>query len=115
MQESWTFDFPKTDSPAKQLENLLLENEKDLGIFLSYYFKKQGAVTEKVKLKGVQEFTSPKTGKFTLDFDLIYFNACLAINEQEREEMIMTFEIDELNQKLKLIGAFWPSRDMDEI
>jgi hypothetical protein len=115
MQESWTFDFPKTDTPAKQLENLLLEKEKDLGIFLSYYFKKEGAVSEKVKLKGNPEFTSATTGKLILDFDLIFFNACLAINEQEREEMKMTFEIDESNQKLKLIGAYWPERGMDEI
>lgn len=115
MQETWTFDFPKTEAPAKQLEKLLLENEKDLGIFLTYYFKKDGAITEKVKLKGIPEFTSATTGKLTLDFDLVFFNACLAINEQERDEMKMTFEIDELNQKLRLMGAFWPSREMDEI
>ncbi len=115
MQETWTFDFPKSDSPAKHLEELLEKNEKDLGIFLTYYFKKDGAVSEKVKLKGSPEFTSATTGKLTLDFELIFFNACLAINEQERDEMKMTFEIDQEKDQLKLIGAFWPSREMDEI
>jgi hypothetical protein len=50
-----------------------------------------------------------------LNFDLVHFNACLAIHEQAREEMKITFEIDQEHEKLKLIGAYWPSREMDEI
>jgi hypothetical protein len=115
MQESWTFDFPKTDSLEDELKAILEEKEKELGIFLSYYFKKDGAVAEKVKLKDTPEFSSPTSGKLTLDFDLVYFNACLAIHEQARDEMKMTFEIDETTQKIKFTGAYWPSREMDEI
>jgi hypothetical protein len=29
--------------------------------------------------------------------------------------MKLTFEIDFENEKLKLIGPYWPSREMDEI
>lgn len=115
MQESWTFDFPPTPNPKEDLEKLLADKEKELGIFLSYYYKKEGAVTEKVKLKSGPEFESNTIGSMVLDFDLVHFNACLAIHEQVREEMKISFEIDEPNQKIKLIGAYWPSREMDEI
>jgi hypothetical protein len=115
MQESWTLDFPNTAFPENELIAILQEKEKELGIFLSFYFKIDGAVTENVKLKGSPQFTSATTGKLTLDFDLVHFNACLAIHEKARDEMEMTFEIDETIQKVKLIGAYWPSREMDEI
>jgi hypothetical protein len=52
---------------------------------------------------------------FELAFELVFFNACLAIHEQEKEEMEIGFEFDELNQKLELKGAYWPERGMDEI
>lgn len=115
MQETWTFDFPATDSLESQLKSVLKNNEKELGIFLSYYFKKEGAVAEKVTLKDLPAFNSENSGKLTLAFDLVHFNACLAIHDQAREEMSITFEIDPKVKKLKLIGAFWPSREMDEI
>lgn len=115
MQESWTFDFPSSQNLTEDLKTLLTNKEKELGIFLSYYYKKEGAVTEKVKLKSGPEFDSKTTGSIVLDFDLVHFNACLAIHEQAREEMKISFEIDEANQKIKLIGAYWPSREMDEI
>ena len=115
MQETWTFDFLPTQNAKSDLRTLLSQKEKELGIFLSYYYKKDGAVAEKVKLKSGPEFESNTTGWLVLDFDLVYFNACLDINEQAREEMKITFEIDETNQKVKFTGAFWPSREMDEI
>lgn len=115
MQESWTFDFPNTDFPENELKAILQEKEKDLGIFLSYYFKRDGAVTEKVKLKGSPQFSSATTGKLTLNFDLVHFNACLAIHEKAREEMKLSFEIDEENQKIVLTGPYWPERGLDEI
>jgi hypothetical protein len=115
MQETWAFDFVPTPNPKEDLVKLLAAKEQELGIFLSYYYKKEGAVTEKVKLKTGPEFESKYTGSMVLDFDLVHFNACLAIHEQAREELKIRFEIDEANQKIKLIGPYWPSREMDEI
>lgn len=115
MQESWTFDFPLSQNPKEDLKALFVSNEKELGIFLSYYFKKEGAVAEKVKLKSGPEFDSMTTGAFLLDFDLVNFNACLAIHEKAKAEIKISFEIDENNQKVKLKGPYWPSREMDEI
>jgi hypothetical protein len=115
MQETWTFDFSPTSNTKEELEELLAEKEQELGIFLSYYYKKEGAVTEKVKLKSGPEFDSKTTGSMILDFDLVHFNACLAIHEQVREEMKIKFEIDGHSQKLILTGPYWPERGMDEI
>lgn len=115
MQESWTFDFPFSQNPKENLVRLLAEKEQELGIFLSYYYKKEGAVTEKVTLKSGPEFESKTKGTLVLDFDLVHFNACLAIHEQAREEMKIKFEIDGHSQKLILTGPYWPERGMDEI
>jgi hypothetical protein len=115
MQEIWSFDFPKTASIPEQLVRKLEDEERELGIFLSYYYKKEGAVAEKVKLKGKPEFKDELSGKLVLDFDLVHFNACLAIHEQKRGEIEITFEIDPVSEKLKLSGPYWPERGMDEI
>lgn len=114
MQETWTFDYEAPLDP-ESLSDFLQTKSKDLGIFLSYYYKKDGAVAEKVELKGKLNFTDAKSGKFKLEFDLVFFNACFAINEQEKEEMEISFEINSLTQKLELKGAYWPERGMDEI
>jgi hypothetical protein len=115
MQETWTLDFGKIESTESGLKLLLEKNEKDLGIFLSYYYKKEGAVAEKVKLKIGPEYTSEKSGSMILYFDLVHFNACLAIHEQKREEIKIEFEINSHENQLKLIGPYWPTREMDEI
>lgn len=115
MQEYWSFDFPKTDSPLDQLIQTLETEQKELGIFLSYYYKKEGALAEKVLLKGQPDFTDKFRGNLVLDFDLVHFNACLAIHEQEREELKVAFEIDQSSEKLKLVGPYWPERGIDEI
>ncbi|MCL6258117.1 hypothetical protein M3O96_03405 [Aquiflexum sp. TKW24L] len=118
MQETWKFPLSSQNQPKNPeffLKELLEANERDLGIFLSYYFKKEGAVAEKVKLKGEIEFINDLKGKLMLDFDLVHFNACLNIHEQKRDEMPIQFEFDLLFQNLSLTGPYWPEREMDEI
>ena len=88
MQETWILTLPKSKKPrAEEIKQVLTENEKDLGIFLSYYFKKEGALAEQVN--------------------------CLAIHEQKRDRIKITFEIED--DKLNLKGPYWPEREMDEI
>ena len=115
MQETWTFEFPKSQQTEEGLLQLLQKQQKELDIFLSYYYKKEGAVAENVSLKGQPEFESKTSGKLVLEFDLVHFNACLAIHEQGKESMKVTFKIDPEREKLQLTGAYWPSREMDEI
>ncbi|PZX54944.1 hypothetical protein [Algoriphagus chordae] len=114
MQETWTLTLPSSEKPtSEELKQVLTENEKDLGIFLSYYYKKDGALAEKVNLGSEINFKDESSGDFELEFDLIHYNACLAIHDQKRDQMKITFEIE--NDKLNLKGAYWPEREMDEI
>ncbi|WP_057936394.1 hypothetical protein [Algoriphagus resistens] len=114
MQETWILSIPKSDqSTSDQIKQVLIDNQKDLGIFLSYYFKKEGALAEKVDLGSKINFIDQRSGNFELEFDLVHFNACLAIHDQKRDQMKITFEIEE--DKLYLKGPYWPERGMDEI
>lgn len=114
MQEIWTFDYslPLTH---QTLQEFLNSKSKELNIFLSYYYKKEGAVVEHVLLKHPPLFLDSVSGKITLAFELVFFNACLAINTQEKDEMEISFEFAPLTKQLKLAGAYWPDRGMDEI
>lgn len=114
MQETWTLNLPKSaKADSDTITQVLADNQKELGIFLSYYFKKEGALAEKVDLSSEISFRDDYSGDFTLEFDLVHFNACLAIHEQKRDELKITFEI--ADDKLNLKGPYWPEREMDEI
>ncbi|MEP0710526.1 hypothetical protein [Algoriphagus sp.] len=114
MQETWTIKLPKSENAdSESISQLLAENQKELGIFLSYYFKKEGALAERVDLNSEINFKNETEGDFDLEFDLVHFNACLAIHEQKRDHMKITFEI--VGSDLNLKGPYWPERGMDEI
>ncbi|WP_373521921.1 hypothetical protein [Aquiflexum sp.] len=118
MHETWKFDISTSDddrSLKDVMKELLLENQKDMGIFLSYYYKKDGAITEGVQLYGPINFVKEYSGDFLVDFELIFYNACLNIHEQNKEKMKIQFEIDLDSKELILIGPYWPEREMDEI
>lgn len=117
MQEIWNFEVEefKDSNSEKAIRDLILSKGKDLGIFLSYYFKKEGAIAEKVTLGSPISFHSDHSGKFSLEFDLVHFNACLAILEQKRDLMEINFEFDSGFENLTLTGPYWPERGMDEI
>lgn len=115
MQESWTFDFP-FDSPSSEAWSWLFQTQqRDLGIFLSYYYKRQGAVVEKVQLKTDPQLDSQNSGTLCLSFELVYFNACQYLHETQSEEMKLSFQFDPGKKLLNLVGAYWPSRESDEI
>lgn len=115
MQESWTFDFP-FDSPSSEAWSWLIQTQqRDLGIFLSYYYKRQGAVVEKVQLKTAPQLDSQDSGTLSLGFEVVYFNACQDLHETQAEEMKLSFQFDAAKKTLNLVGAFWPSREPDEI
>jgi hypothetical protein len=115
MQKNWTFEFPSSEKQEENLGLLLSKKRIELEIFLSYYYKNEGAVADKVILVETPEFSTETSGSFTLQFDLVHFNACLAIHEEAKEEMKINFEIDVHHKKLLLKGPDWPTREMDEI
>lgn len=115
MQESWSFELPNCATLPEGLEAILQLNQIELGIFLSYYYKKEGAVVEKVSHTSEIKFTSPISGSLIVAFDLIYFNACKDIHLQERGEMELQVSWDKEKRILWLHGEYWPTRDGDEI
>jgi hypothetical protein len=46
---------------------------------------------------------------------MVYFNACQDLHETQSEEMKLSFQFDPDKKTLNLIGAYWPSREPDEI
>ena len=115
MQESWTFDFPFDRPSSDRWSWLILNQQRELGIFLSYYYKRQGAVVEKVQLKTAPQLDSQNSGTLCLSFELVYFNACQGLHQTQTEEMKLSFQFDADNKTLNLLGAYWPSREPDEI
>lgn len=117
MKETWTLKLTKDDleKPNQGIPRIIAEKENELGIFLSYYFKKEGAVAEQVVFEGKSDFENNPSGKMTLSFVLVHFNACLAIHEQAKEKMEISYCIDSQNRELQLEGPFWEERGMDEI
>ena len=86
-----------------------------MGIFLSYYYKRQGAVVEKVQLKTSPQLDTQDSGTLCLEFELVYFNACQDLHETQSEEMKFNFQFDTAKRTLNLLGAYWPTREPDEI
>ncbi|EKB50880.1 hypothetical protein [Cecembia lonarensis] len=118
MQHSWSFHLPESiPHPISKvcLKKFFEDSTKDLGIFLSYYFRKEGAVTENVSIPEEPVFESESSGTVRVQFDLIYFNACLNIHEEEKDQMLLSFSILEEDHLLTVIGPYWPERGMDEI
>ena len=81
MQESWTFEFPFDKLTSEAWSWLIQTQQRDLGIFLSYYYKRQGAVVEKVQLMTFPQLDSQDTGTLSLRFEFVYFNACQDLHE----------------------------------
>lgn len=118
MQQSWTLQLPKSISypiTSIYLENFLEENAKDIGIFISYYFRRQGAVAENVSILKQPDFGAGNSGTVKVQFDLIFFNACLNIHEKEKDQMVLNFKILPEISQIYLTGPYWPEREMDEI
>ena len=115
MQESWTFDFPFDTPSSEAWSRLIQTQQRDLGIFLSYYYKRQGAVVEKVQLKTAPQLDSQNNGTICIGFELVYFNACQDLHETQVEEMKLSFHFDPAKKALNLVGPYWPSREPDEI
>jgi hypothetical protein len=117
MQEKWNFEIAQEiEMITKQtIEHLIQEKRKELEIFLSYYFKKEGAIAEHVSLSSSIEFIAVNKGKFKLKFHLIHFNACLAIHYQKADDLEIDFEFDSISKSLSLTLPFSHERGMDEI
>ena len=113
MQESWTFEFPHTTVSQDRLEELFQAQQRELGIFLSYTYK--GAVVEQVRLVGYNSLGDSLGGTLQVAYTLVYFNACLDINQQQEAKMTLEFFLDVIKKTLLLRTEFVPARHIDDI
>jgi hypothetical protein len=121
MQETWELDL--TNAPinfvdefkGEEIKRTIKENVKELEILLSYYFKGEGGLVEKVTLTDNINFMTPTTGTFKVKFKVVYFNACWDIHSDDEEQMILNFDVNLLQKKMRLTGPLWPEREPDEI
>lgn len=119
MQEKWEFKLDNAEVLEKNqlydvLTRTLETGTKELGIFLSYYYRSEGAVVENVRLKPNTKLDE-SSGKFKVSFDLVHFNACLNIHDEGKEEMELSYSFIPDEQRLVLTGPYWPEREPDDI
>ncbi|WP_158859318.1 hypothetical protein [Lunatibacter salilacus] len=120
MQESWKFiNLKAPESREKSLipwlNNVMDQNDSEMGIFLSYYYRREGAVVENVRLKPPSSDLTEMTGSITVTFELVHFNACLNIHDTNPEQLILFYEISDQGTALTLTGPYWPEREPDEL
>nr|MBI1229798.1 hypothetical protein [Cytophagales bacterium] len=120
MQEKWTLENLNLPDDRNQdhsvwLEELVLRHRKEMAIFLSYYFRREGAVVENVRMIGSAQDTAGIKGSMTVAFDVVFFNACLNINETNLDQMTLSYRLDEGKSAITLTGPYWPEREPDEI
>jgi len=115
MQETWKFhiDPQSGQSDESMIRDLIRESKEEMGIFLSYYFKKDGAVVENVEIDGEVTTREPRHGKFRVVFDLIHYNACLNIHDQNIDRMDLEYSREK--DQVIFTGPYWPERGQDEI
>lgn len=119
MQETWKFvnlSAPEVGNGTLSLwlKEVLDNYSKEMGIFLSYYYRKDGAVVEGVSLIPPSSELMEKTGSIAVSFQLVHFNACLNIHESNVETMSLSYEISEDGTELTLTGPYWPERDSED-
>lgn len=118
MQESWEFDFqyPGERPVDAALAELIEAKAKEIGIYLSYYYRGEGGLVERVGLKEGIDFRDPLAGSLKVSFGLVYFNACLNIHDEaEKDEMLLQFEIDpECQIYRSLLAAAGAGRFLDK-
>lgn len=86
-----------------------------MGIFLSYYYRKDGAVVEDVRLVLPNSELTENTGSIAVSFQLVHFNACLNIHDSNSEKLLLSYKLSGDGTELSLTGPYWPEKDPDEL
>ncbi|AWW28730.1 hypothetical protein DN752_00470 [Echinicola strongylocentroti] len=117
MQHTWKFNLSskKDEDVTKWVSECLVDQQKELEIFLSFYTKSEGAVAENTTIEKVIFQDTNVDGKITVAFHKVFYNACLNIHETDKDHMQLTFKIDQDNETLQVSGPIVEERGMDEI
>lgn len=101
-------------SDLGNISQILLEvipaNSDQIGYMLQAYHPRQkvskvNVIAERINLN------IPEAISFKISYILEEFNACSAIDSEDRETMHVTVKMDEESGTLNLIGEYWPSLD----
>lgn len=120
MQETWKFVNLKAPEAGKStlnqwLKDVLDKHSREMGIFLSYYFREDGAVVEDVRLILPNSGLTERTGSIAVSFQLVHFNACLNIHDSNPEKLLLSYELSVDGTKLLLTGPYWPEREPEDL
>ncbi len=116
MQESWNFSCPAGARDVETLIQGIVDTQsREMEIFLSYYYKAEGAVVEQIHLLNTPQREDEYSGKVLVGFRLVHFNACLNIHDEAPEKMELSYQYDPQARQLTLSGPDWPEREPDEI
>ncbi|GGZ32840.1 hypothetical protein GCM10007049_28070 [Echinicola pacifica] len=115
MQHSWKFPIHPDQHSSGQLDQeaisqILLSHKRELEILISHYTKADGALGEEPE---ITEFSD--SGSLKISFNKAYYNACLNINETDKDNLRFEFKIDQQTSTLLLTGPDFGERGMDEL
>jgi hypothetical protein len=82
-------------------------NAEQIGFMLQEYYPRE-KVRKVEAVPGSYKQVSAAVAALTISFTLEEFNACSAINTEDRRRMPVTVEIDEQLSTLSLSGEYWP-------
>lgn len=88
------------------LDTVITENTEPIGYFLQAYYPKEKVRGAKVVPGSIA--WKDDTALLKLIYTLEEFNACSAVNTEDRKQMPVTLVIDRLEGGLNLVGEYWP-------
>ena len=92
---------------AELLENVISSNADQLGYMLQAYYP--GEKVSKVTLKAESvKFEDSGAVKLQLEYVMEQFNACSAIDTEQKDKMTITVNADPEAGILNLVGETWP-------
>lgn len=88
------------------LNSVITANAEQIGYFLQAYYPRE-------KVRGVEIIPGSVELKKTdlllkITYTLEEFNACSAVDTEDRKQMPVTVAIDRVNGELNLVGEYWP-------
>lgn len=88
------------------LNSVVAANAEQIGYFLQAYYPKE-------KVRGVEIVAGSVELKdnhilLNITYTLEEFNACSAVDTEDRKQMPVSVAIDRVNGELNLVGEYWP-------
>jgi AraC-like DNA-binding protein len=89
------------------IASAIQQNAEQIGFMLQEYYPREKVRRVEVVPGSLKQLSAVVTG-LTIAFTLEEFNACSAINTEDRKQMPVTVEVDVPQNTLSLKGEYWP-------